>query len=65
MCIRDSDRSGGSTKQELATAAGVSSCGNSAEGEGDGLGRLCKLTAEEMREGLEIGLSVKLTQVIL
>lgn len=35
------------------------------EDEGSGLGKLCQLTAEEMREGLENGLSVKLTQVYL
>lgn len=59
------DRSGGSAQQGLAAAVGVSLCGNSVEDEGDGLGMLCQLTAEEMREGLESGLTVKLTQVYL
>lgn len=52
-----------STQQGLAVAAEVSLCGNSVEDVGDGLGRLCRLVGEEMREGLENGLSVKLTQV--
>lgn len=59
------DCSRGSTQQGLAAAAGVSLCGNSVEDEGDGLGRLCRLAGEEMREGLENGLSVKLTQVCI
>ncbi|CAM9274925.1 unnamed protein product [Laminaria digitata] len=59
------DRSGGSTQQGLAAAARVSLCGNSVGDEDDGLGRLCQLAAEEMREGLENGLSVKLTQAYL
>lgn len=56
---------GGSTQQGSAAVTGVSLCGNRVEDEGGGLGKLCQLTAEEMREGLENGLSVKLTQVYL
>lgn len=38
---------------------------DSAEGDWDGLGSLCRLAATEMREGLEDGLSVKLSQAYL
>lgn len=56
---------GSGRRPDLDGIGGKAGClnGGEEEGEWEGLGRLCLLAAKEMREGLENGLSVKLTQV--
>lgn len=54
----------GVMRRELVGVAKVAGDGYDEGDESDGLGRLCRLAAVEMREGLESGLSIKLTQVI-
>lgn len=58
----DKDAGGGGRKGYSGVAAVLE---NGDEVERDGLGSLCRLASEEMREGLENGLSVKLSLVYL
>lgn len=61
---RNGDGDLGSRKRPEVPIPGVDVVGAGVEGqEWDALGKLCRLVAVEMREGLENGLSVKLTQV--